>query len=67
MAPGTSLTIRETEGGYVLTKVVIGGGNGSALEDATVESAKAQKVIENGVIYIIKNGVKYNVLGAVVK
>lgn len=67
MATGTTVTIRETAGGYVLTKVVIGGSTGSALEDATVEAEKAQKVIENGVIYIIKNGVKYNVLGAVVK
>lgn len=66
MATASTVTIRETAGGYVLTKVVIGG-NGSALEDAVVEGEKAQKVIENGVIYIIKNGVKYNVLGAVVK
>lgn len=28
-------------------------------------AAKAQKVVENGQIYIIKNGVKYNVLGAI--
>ena len=66
MATGTSLTIRETAGGYVLTKVVIGNED-TALQNATVENKKAQKVIENGVVYIIKNGVKYNVLGAVVE
>jgi hypothetical protein len=42
------------------------GGDGSALENATIE-AKAVKVIENGVVYIIKNGVKYTVTGVAVK
>ena len=42
------------------------GGEGSALENATIE-AKAVKVIENGVVYIIKNGVKYTVTGVAVK
>ena len=32
--------------------------------EATVES---QKIMENGVLYIIKNGVKYNVQGQIVK
>ena len=43
------------------------GGDGTALEDATVEAIKAVKVIENGVVYIIKNGVKYTVTGVAVK
>jgi len=33
----------------------------------TEAAVKAQKVIENGQIFILKNGVKYNVLGASVK
>lgn len=33
----------------------------------TETEVKAQKVIENGQIFILKNGVKYNVLGASVK
>ena len=66
MATAPTVTIRETAGGYVLTKVVIGNED-TALQNATVENKKAQKVIENGVVYIIKNGVKYNVLGAVVE
>ena len=64
-AIASTVTIRETSGGYVISKIVIG--NETGLNNATVESAKAQKVIENGVLYILKNGVKYNVLGAVVK
>ena len=43
------------------------GGDGTALEDATVEANKAVKVLENGVVYIIKNGVKYTVTGVAVK
>jgi len=31
--------------------------------DATVETGRARKMIENGQVVIIKNGVKYNVLG----
>lgn len=38
-------------------------GAGTAVENVA-GAAKAQKVIENGQIYIIKNGAKYNVLGA---
>ena len=39
----------------------------TGLENATVDSNKAYKVIENGVVYIIKNGVKYTLLGTKVK
>ena len=38
----------------------------TAISNAEAE-VKAQKVIENGQIFILKNGVKYNVLGASVK
>lgn len=37
----------------------------SALEN--IETVKAVKFIENGQVYILKNGVRYNVLGAQVK
>ena len=37
------------------------------LENATIENNKAYKVIENGVVYIIKDGVKYTVTGVAVK
>lgn len=38
----------------------------TAIENTTA-TVKAQKVIENGQIYLINNGVRYNALGAVVK
>ena len=42
--------------------------NGEATAISNTEAAvKAQKVIENGQIFILKNGVKYNVLGTCVK
>lgn len=39
----------------------------TAIEDAAVEGEKAGKFIENGQLYILHNGVKYNALGAVVE
>ena len=41
-------------------------GGATAISNTEAE-VKAQKVIENGQIFILKNGVKYNVLGASVK
>ena len=40
---------------------------GATAINNTEAAVKAQKVIENGQIFILKNGVKYNVLGASVK
>ena len=37
------------------------------VENVETETIKAQKLIENGQVFIIKNGVKYNVLGVTVK
>lgn len=45
------------------TKTLFAGFTTTALEN-TEAAAVATKVIENGHIYIIKNGVRYNVLGA---
>ena len=39
----------------------------TAIENTKVESVKAQKVMENGQLFIIRNGVKYNAAGAVVE
>ena len=41
-------------------------GEGSAVE-ATEAAVKAVKVLRNGQLFIIKNGVAYNVLGAIVR
>ena len=57
---------------YICVKnVVIEGqafepGEGSAVE-ATEAAVKAVKVVRNGQLFIIKNGVVYNVLGAIVR
>jgi hypothetical protein len=39
----------------------------TAVEDVEATEIGARKVIENGQVFVIKNGVKYNVLGAEVK
>lgn len=39
----------------------------SAINNVNAEAVKAMKVIENGQLFIIRNGVKYNAAGAVVK
>lgn len=39
----------------------------TAVENVMDDTVKVEKRMENGVLYIIKNGVKYNVLGARVK
>ena len=41
-------------------------GTETGVEDVTIESSD-RKVIENGYLYILLNGVRYNVQGAVVK
>lgn len=38
-----------------------------AIENVAAAAAKATKVVENGQLYIIRNGVKYNAAGAIVK
>ena len=40
---------------------------GSAVENVTVDPTNASKVIENNQLFIMKEGVMYNVLGSVVK
>ncbi len=40
---------------------------GSAVENVTVDTTNASKVIENNQLFIMKEGVIYNVLGSVVK
>ncbi len=39
----------------------------TAIENAAVEGEKAGKFVENGQLYILHNGVKYNALGTIVK
>lgn len=42
-------------------------GSGSTAVPSTTVAPKAQKIMENGQLIILKNGVKYNALGAVVE
>ena len=42
-------------------------GAGSAVENVESVKIEAKKVVENGQVYIIKNGVKFNLLGSEVK
>lgn len=63
-AAASTVTIRTTAGGYCLNKLTIGGT--TAIDNTAVE-AKATKYMENGALVIVKNGVKYNALGAVIE
>ena len=60
-AIASTVTIRCTAGGYNLTKIVI---SGNQAVDNVFDNAKAVKTFENGQLVIIKNGVKFNALGA---
>jgi len=61
MAIANEVVVRETAGGYILHKIEIGGSQD--IENTNAE-VKAVKTFENGQLVIIKNGVKYNALGA---
>ncbi|MBO5618821.1 MAG: hypothetical protein J5902_02430 [Paludibacteraceae bacterium] len=61
-AEGSEVSIKETAGGYRIISATIGGGE-QAIDNVNA-NVKAQKVFENGQLVIIKNGVRYNALGA---
>ncbi|MEE1069335.1 MAG: hypothetical protein U0K81_02555, partial [Paludibacteraceae bacterium] len=63
-AVAPTVTIRETVGGYVLYAIEIGGSNNNEAIDNVEAGVKTVKTFENGQLVIIKNGVKYNALGA---
>ena len=58
---GGEVQIKEFAGGYRISKVQVGAGQGVDNVNADV---KAVKTFENGQLVIIKNGVRYNALGA---
>lgn len=58
---GGDVEIKEFDGGYRINKVIIGFGEGVENVNADV---KTVKTFENGQLVIIKNGVRYNALGA---
>lgn len=64
MATATTIKIKETNGGYRIISAQIGGT--TAVESAFV-APKAKKMMENGQMVIVRDGVKYNALGTVVE
>ena len=58
---GGDVQIKEFDGGYRISKIQVGDSQGVDNINADV---KATKVFENGQLVIIKNGVRYNALGA---
>ncbi len=63
-ASSSNVEIKEFNGGYRISSLTIGGE--TAIDNTAVE-AKATKYMENGALVIVKNGVKYNALGAVIE
>ena len=64
-AVASTVEIKETKNGFRIISATVSGT--TAVEDINGTAVKAQKIMENGQIYILKNGVKYNLLGAEVK
>lgn len=64
----TKIRLKETANGFRIAKIQLGAYRGEAPEHQAISNvnaaAKAVKVVENGQLVIIKNGVKYNALGA---
>ncbi len=60
------LYIYATNNGYACYTFTIGE-VADGLENVEADAIAARKVVENGQVYVIKNGVKYNVLGSEVK
>ncbi len=63
-ATSGNVEIKEFAAGYRISSLTIGGT--TAISNTAVE-AKATKYMENGALVIVKNGVKYNALGAVIE
>ena len=60
------LYLYATNNGYA-TYTFKTNGQAAAVENVEADKVGAEKVVENGQIFILKNGVKYNALGAEVK
>ena len=56
--------IKEMDNGYRIAKILVGAYRGVEAVENVNATVKAIKTIENGQLVIIKNGVRYNALGA---
>mgnify|MGYP006872981260 CR=1 FL=1 len=63
-ATADAVVIQDTKGARITKVVVKDAGSSTGLEQVE-NAANIQKVYENGQIYILKDGVKYNLLGAI--
>ena len=64
MATASTVRIKETAGGYRIISAQVDGK--TAVENAFV-APKATKIMENGQLIIVRDGVKYNALGTAVE
>lgn len=64
-AIATTIVLRTTAGGYALNKIVISS-SANGIEN-TVFAPKATKMMVDGQMIIVRDGVKYNALGTVVE
>ena len=62
-ANGSAVQLKETGGGFRVTKIYINEEPGQGFENADA-AVKAEKFFRNGQLIIRKNGVEYNALGA---
>ncbi len=53
--------------GHDITITIANGGEGTGVKNVAADEIKAVKALENGQLVIIKNGVKYNAVGTVVR
>ena len=63
----TEVRVRENGTDYYFTVYYADGSETTTAIDNTNADVKAVKVIENGQLFIIKNGVRYNALGVEVR
>ena len=64
LATASSVIIKETAGGYRIISAKVGGTE--AVENAFV-APKATKMMVDGQMVIVRDGVKYNALGTVIE
>ena len=62
-----TLYLYATNNGYAAYTLTIDPTVDSAVEDIETVKIEAKKVIEQGTVYVIKNGTKYSILGAEIK